>query len=125
MSNTSKTTLNKARRAVNFGTLYVQAIVVVDAPYVSDGAAVISLTLENETRDVDPNEIEGLVEAEVLGRLGAAKVRGVEVKALDWDFVPCTACVSREVNGGWGPSHQASVRCQSGGRAHCTCSTCF
>lgn len=23
------------------------------------------------------------------------------------------------------PSHRASARCQSGGRAHCTCDTCF
>ncbi|MCR4294320.1 MAG: hypothetical protein NUW21_02205 [Elusimicrobia bacterium] len=37
----------------------------------------------------------------------------------------CSACQRIAAAGGFGPSHDASPRCQSGGRDHCTCDTCF
>jgi hypothetical protein len=38
----------------------------------------------------------------------------------------CSECRSIHDSGhSLAPTHQASVRCQSGGRAHCTCDTCF
>lgn len=37
----------------------------------------------------------------------------------------CSFCKMVEANGGFGPRHYASSGCQSGGRSHCTCDTCF
>lgn len=34
----------------------------------------------------------------------------------------CSTC---DDHGAFGPPHNASSRCQSGGRDHCTCDTCF
>lgn len=38
-------------------------------------------------------------------------------------FPECTLCKEYSVFGG--PSHRASGSCRSGGRAHCTCDTCY
>jgi hypothetical protein len=35
----------------------------------------------------------------------------------------CATCLEQSVFGG--PSHEASPRCRSGRRPHCTCDTCF
>jgi hypothetical protein len=35
----------------------------------------------------------------------------------------CPMC--EQIGTGFGPSHDASPRCESGKRPHCTCSTCF
>lgn len=35
----------------------------------------------------------------------------------------CRSCIL--IGDGFGPSHEASSRCESGGHAHCTCDTCF
>lgn len=37
----------------------------------------------------------------------------------------CTMCATIAAEGGLGPSHEASERCESGKRAHCTCDTCW
>jgi hypothetical protein len=38
-------------------------------------------------------------------------------------YPECETC--REINGGFGPRHEASINCRSGKHAHCTCDTCF
>lgn len=44
---------------------------------------------------------------------------------------PCETCESIKAEGGFGPSHDGSTRCESGSiasggtRAHCSCDTCF
>lgn len=38
------------------------------------------------------------------------------------DLPTCATC---ERVGGDGPAHAASAECESGGRDHCTCDTCF
>lgn len=41
-----------------------------------------------------------------------------------WLHYPdCRMC--QEIKDGFGPRHDASPRCQSGGYPHCTCDTCF
>jgi len=37
--------------------------------------------------------------------------------------VVCPTCIAQ--GSGMGPSHNASRRCESGRRDHCTCDTCF
>jgi hypothetical protein len=38
----------------------------------------------------------------------------------------CRYCDERRVEGSdFHPPHDASPRCKSGGRAHCSCDTCF
>lgn len=37
----------------------------------------------------------------------------------------CSTCERVKANGGFGPSHDASPKCESGKRPHCTCSICF
>lgn len=38
----------------------------------------------------------------------------------------CRTCIVAEARGDkYGPRHEASSRCESGGRSHCTCDTCF
>jgi len=38
----------------------------------------------------------------------------------------CAYCDhQRQLKAEFHPSHRASQRCQSGGRNHCTCDTCF
>ena len=37
----------------------------------------------------------------------------------------CKECQRVQANNGFGPSHDASPRCKSGGHDHCTCDTCF
>ncbi len=39
------------------------------------------------------------------------------------NWLTCRGC--RRNGDGFGPSHETSRNCQSGGRAHCTCDTCF
>ncbi len=41
-----------------------------------------------------------------------------------WVEEGCPSC-AREVKGGFFPPHDASSRCESGKRSHCTCDTCF
>lgn len=36
----------------------------------------------------------------------------------------CETCAEL-ARGSWGPSHDASPRCESGKRPHCTCDICF
>lgn len=36
----------------------------------------------------------------------------------------CSACADT-TPGGFQPDHDASTRCNSGGRSHCTCNACF
>lgn len=55
-------------------------------------------------------------------------VDGVNVKlnglgTVEWRE-DCATCQSIG-RGGFGPSHTASTRCESGQHAHCTCDTCF
>jgi hypothetical protein len=41
-------------------------------------------------------------------------------------YTACSYCMSEYHAGGtWFPSHYAMASCQSGGRNHCTCDTCF
>jgi len=57
------------------------------------------------------------------------------VEELRPDFLPgaifrvvegsCPTCVEIKANGGFGPRHNASTRCESGKYPHCTCDTCF
>jgi hypothetical protein len=52
--------------------------------------------------------------------------RGCEMCACEeWRTPPCSECEHIKANGGFGPPHNASPRCQSGGHNHCTCDTCF
>lgn len=44
--------------------------------------------------------------------------------AATHDGVVCSQCLTQTVFEG-GPRHQASSRCRSGQRAHCSCDTCF
>jgi hypothetical protein len=37
----------------------------------------------------------------------------------------CSLCDKARATGGMETSHDASKRCQSGGRNHCSCDTCF
>jgi hypothetical protein len=37
----------------------------------------------------------------------------------------CQTCERVKANGGFGPRHVASKRCESGGYPHCSCDTCF
>lgn len=37
----------------------------------------------------------------------------------------CATCDSYRQKQIWGPNHFPSVYCESGGRPHCTCDTCF
>ena len=37
----------------------------------------------------------------------------------------CRACAIISIEGGFGPPHNASQRCKSGKRNHCSCDTCF
>lgn len=37
----------------------------------------------------------------------------------------CTTCDADRTNRGPKPPHDASTRCKSGGRSHCTCGVCF
>jgi hypothetical protein len=39
--------------------------------------------------------------------------------------LPFGECPSCDRYGQHGPSHDASPRCESGSRPHCTCDTCF
>jgi hypothetical protein len=46
-------------------------------------------------------------------------------KARKDEIANCKYCQEIKERGGFGPSHFASRNCQSGGRNHCTCDTCF
>lgn len=37
----------------------------------------------------------------------------------------CRMCQEIRNAGGFGPSHDASENCESGGHSHCSCDTCF
>lgn len=97
-------------------------IVVLRPGHVIDGATIVKVT------DHDDH-----VEAETHHGDLVAFNHGQEVEALDsyrpesggayW--VGCPTCYSVKHGGGFGPSHKASPRCQSGQHAHCTCDTCF
>jgi len=41
------------------------------------------------------------------------------------DAERCPTCIDIKANGGFGPPHKASDRCESGKYAHCSCDTCF
>lgn len=61
-------------------------------------------------------------------KYGTHLVDGVEIEVggaenINWRS-DCAACV-RNGKGAFAPSHDASTRCQSGGRPHCTCDACF
>lgn len=47
------------------------------------------------------------------------KVQDALVKAS------CETCQHIKQEGGYGPPHFASERCESGRRDHCSCDTCF
>lgn len=43
-----------------------------------------------------------------------------------YEYVPgCHDCDRRMANGGFGPAHLASPRCESGRHEHCSCDVCF
>jgi len=57
----------------------------------------------------------------------AAEYTDREQRVIDmggWDPA-CQYCRKAGRPGGFFPSHKASPRCESGKRAHCSCSTCF
>lgn len=60
---------------------------------------------------------------EFRAQLNEAKQAGkrVIIHAVDPDCSYCMDCMDDSMM----PSHNASSRCQSGGRSHCTCDTCF
>ena len=60
--------------------------------------------------------------AELLAQMKAARVRAVHADAVEYG---CAYCEQIASEGGFGPSHVASERCESGHREHCTCDTCF
>jgi hypothetical protein len=47
-----------------------------------------------------------------------------DLRQFGWTRV-CSECDRVKANGGFGPPHNASPRCESGGHNHCTCDTCF
>jgi hypothetical protein len=49
----------------------------------------------------------------------------IDGRAIPLDRVECKTCAVLEQRGSFGPKHDASPRCESGKRPHCTCDTCF
>ena len=47
-----------------------------------------------------------------------------DLRQYGWTQV-CSTCEQIKAEGGFGPRHNASRRCESGGYNHCTCDTCF
>lgn len=65
--------------------------------------------------------------AEMSRSIRSALKRVMEEAIERWgdnrQFPECMICKEYSVFGG--PSHRASGSCRSGGRSHCSCSTCF
>lgn len=56
----------------------------------------------------------------------AEKIARMEAEGrLDPDCPGCAAFYEHPEVMPWAPSHQAMPTCESGGRPHCTCDTCF
>lgn len=55
------------------------------------------------------------------------KTLTIEGRSFTGKFiVDCEACMNELARGSlFFPSHNASPRCESGGRNHCTCDVCF
>lgn len=72
---------------------------------------------------------ERFLRREGISGMAAAAMDGVRrrqrhlIENGTWD-PDCTYC-RQHTPGEMMPSHTASPRCQSGGRNHCTCDTCF
>jgi hypothetical protein len=59
-----------------------------------------------------------------LHEVETEEVTWSDLRQAGWTRV-CSECDRVKANGGFGPPHNASPRCQSGGHNHCTCDTCF
>ena len=55
---------------------------------------------------------------------GRPVIRYVYIDGIFWDS-GCKFCQSRTALVEIFPDHEGKERCQSGGRGHCTCDTCF
>lgn len=58
------------------------------------------------------------------GRVWVTKGRRDGRESTDL-YVTCPQCKVIKAQGGFGPNHRASMRCESGRRPHCTCAICF
>ncbi len=59
-----------------------------------------------------------------LHEVETEEVTWSDLRQAGWTRV-CSECDRVKANGGFGPPHHASPRCESGGHNHCTCDTCF
>jgi hypothetical protein len=68
---------------------------------------------------------------DVHGDAWAARIRadherlGPKCPCGNAEHEPCSQCEYIAANGGFGPPHNASPKCESGRHSHCTCDTCF
>jgi len=67
--------------------------------------------------------MKDIVIAVQLGEMTVEEAGELLGKPFPADLAPCQQCIS--IGDGFGPRHEASRRCESGKRPHCTCDTCF
>ena len=59
-----------------------------------------------------------------LVKVETGEVTFSDLRQSGWTQV-CSTCEQIKAEGGFGPRHNASRRCESGGYNHCTCDICF
>ena len=93
-----------------------------------DNEVVLDLESEEHAALADTLKIETMNSVEGFEQLRDRDYRGPEGTIGVSMLIKCDVeedCDFRRPAFGWAPGHTASPRCSSGGRAHCTCDTCF